>query len=103
MKYDIDKSADETVVNVSGQLTVSDQVAVGEMIQKVLQSSSSRIVVDLKNLEFMDSSGLGMLLVLHDKAKSANATVIISRPEGKVRKMLELACFDTLFTFQYDD
>ena len=65
-------------------------------------NGSPRIVVDMAKLEYMDSSGLGMLLTLREQVKGNKAEVVIARPRGEVRELLELACFDTLFTFRHD-
>ena len=48
----------------------------------------------------MDSAGLGFLLTLREKAEGNGRTVILSKPAGAVRELLELARFDTLFAFE---
>ncbi len=102
MEYKIDNGATETVLHISGQLTYSDREAVDELIPRVVSNGNPLIVVDMKDLEYMDSSGLGMLLTLREQAKANKAKVVVARSGGEVREMLELACFDTLFTFRHD-
>lgn len=58
------------------------------------------IVVDLSATNYMDSSALGMLLVLRDKAMSNQQTVKLLNAKSDVRKILEIANFDKLFTLQ---
>ena len=98
MKYEIENDAGTTVLRVSGEMTVSDRGAFDAMVPRVVQGGSRNVVVDMKNLEFMDSAGLGMLLTLRDQAQGSGVSVRLRGPEGDVREMLDLACFDTLFS-----
>jgi anti-anti-sigma factor len=52
-------------------------------------------VVDLSGTEYLDSSALGMLLVLRDQVGSANVRIVNCRPA--VRRILEIANFGSLF------
>ena len=56
----------------------------------------SGYVVDLMGTEYVDSSALGMLLVLREHAGAAPIQIANSRPA--VRRILHIANFHTLFT-----
>lgn len=56
--------------------------------------------VDLSETEYMDSSALGMLLLLREHAGSDAADVTLVQPNVAVRKVLEIANFDRLFVIQ---
>ncbi len=58
----------------------------------------SLIQVDLGQVEYMDSSALGMLLMLRDKAGAAGKRVELSHVHGSVKQVLEIANFGKLFT-----
>jgi anti-anti-sigma factor len=53
--------------------------------------------VDLREVVYMDSAALGMLLLLRDKAKAARKTVCICTQPGMVRDILRVAHFQDLF------
>jgi anti-anti-sigma factor len=53
--------------------------------------------VDLGEVAYLDSSALGMLLMLRDKAKSAGREVRLVNARGSVRQVLEIANFGKLF------
>ena len=55
-------------------------------------------VVDLGSTEYLDSSALGMLLVLREEGQHARIRIVNSRPA--VRRILEIANFNTLFTIE---
>jgi len=52
----------------------------------------------MKNLAYMDSVGLGMMITLRDEAEKKGITASISNPSGDVKDLLEMACFDRLFS-----
>ena len=56
--------------------------------------------VDLKNAVYLDSSALGMLLVLRDYAGGESAQITISNCSPEVKKIFSISSFEQLFTIQ---
>ena len=54
-------------------------------------------IVDLKDATYMDSSALGMLLLLRDHAGGDDAEVRVTNSNSDVRKILAISNFDKLF------
>ncbi|MFC6338863.1 STAS domain-containing protein [Pseudomonas sp. CCM 7891] len=54
-------------------------------------------VVDLKEATYMDSSALGMLLLLRDHAGGDDAEIQVVNGNSDVRKILAISNFDKLF------
>ncbi len=55
------------------------------------------IVLDLSGVDYLDSSALGMLLLLREKATQAKQTVELAGVKGMVKQVLGIANFDRLF------
>ena len=53
--------------------------------------------VDLKDVDFMDSSALGMLLLLREHARCRGGEVVIEHPSESIDKVLRVANFEQLF------
>jgi anti-anti-sigma factor len=53
--------------------------------------------VDLAKVEYIDSSALGMLLLLREKAGGQNIQLKLANAQGSVRQVLEVANFGRLF------
>ena len=53
--------------------------------------------IDLAQVEYVDSSALGMLLMLREKAQAANKTVALANCNGAVKQILDVANFGRLF------
>lgn len=62
-----------------------------------LSSKPSTIVVDLKEATYLDSSALGMLLLLRDYAGGDESDVRVINSSSDVRKILAISNFDKLF------
>lgn len=55
------------------------------------------IQVDLRGADYIDSSALGMLLMLREEAHAAGRTVTLAGAQRAVKQMLEIANFAKLF------
>jgi anti-anti-sigma factor len=60
----------------------------------------SEVVIDMGAVDYLDSSALGMLLLLRDKCKASATPVSLANCAGTVRDVLRVANFDKLFTLQ---
>lgn len=57
-----------------------------------------RYAVDMKHCAGIDSAGLGLLLLLRDYAQADQQHLLITQCSPEVRKVLEYASFDQIFT-----
>lgn len=55
------------------------------------------VAVDLAEVDYLDSSALGMLLMLRDKAKGGGRSVALANARGPVKQVLDIANFGKLF------
>ncbi|VAX13922.1 hypothetical protein MNBD_GAMMA24-398 [hydrothermal vent metagenome] len=56
--------------------------------------------VELSGTEYMDSSALGMLLLLKEHADNCKGKVILKQPSEGIIKILDMANFNQLFDIQ---
>lgn len=56
--------------------------------------------LDLSRANYMDSSALGMILLLKEHAEKHGGSVIISKPHPSVEKVLKIANFDRFVTIE---
>jgi anti-anti-sigma factor len=62
--------------------------------------SGGQIVVDLNNTDYLDSSALGMLLLLKEYADGIAAKIKIINVKNEIREILNIASFDKLFIME---
>jgi anti-anti-sigma factor len=99
MNHVIRTMADKIEIELKGKLTFLDHTRF-QHITEVLDDEVRLCVMNLTDLDFIDSAGLGMLLLMRDKAFEKNANVALKGACGQVKKMIELGQFDTLFLIE---
>lgn len=55
------------------------------------------VTVDFSSVDYLDSSALGMLLMLRDKLGGVNKEVVLAGVQGNVKQVLDIANFGKLF------
>ncbi len=90
----------DACVQVSGDLTFTDHAAFKAMTDRLFGSAGGAVTMDLTKLDFIDSAGLGMLLLAKDTADKAGCKLVLRSPVGQVKRMFGLTKFDTLFAFE---
>ena len=96
MDYGIKEGPEEFELAISGQLIYSDTTAFAKILQQASASAARSFVVQLEALNHIDSSGLRMLLLMHDLCKSLGASLVFAKAGGQVREMLLHSKFDTI-------
>lgn len=99
----IDTAAAIAVVSLSGRLTFAENGAFRRVVEGLEQTPRQQVVIDLAALEFVDSAGLGMLLVARDLTAARGGGVTLRAASGQVARMLRLAKFDDFFTLDFTD
>ena len=79
-----------TVISVSGELDLASSPALEEELERVAQSGAQLVVVDLRNLEFMDSTGLSVLVRAHQRAEENGRRLGLVNGSQQVQRLLTL-------------
>lgn len=86
---------DVVVARLTGELDISAADSIGQRIAEAVPSSARGVVVDMSELEFIDSSGVSMLFALARRVGSRRQELRVVAPEGKpVARVLEIVEFD---------
>jgi anti-sigma B factor antagonist len=70
----------------------------GETLRGLFERGSSRIVLDLDKVRFVDSAGLGELVAWKKRAIQSGGDVRLLRPQQRVRDVLELTALKAVFS-----
>ena len=66
-------------------------------IKKILfENLPKKLIIDIGRVDFMDSSGLGLIMGRLAKAKEIGATLILQNPSARVVRMLKMAGLDRM-------
>jgi anti-sigma B factor antagonist len=87
---------DATIIRCSGKLVAGGTVVLQNQVRDLLPGSK-RIVLDLADLGYMDSSGLGAIIGLHTTAKSAGGRLELINMSQRVRELFRITRVLSLF------
>ena len=87
-----------TILTVSGDLVIGDpESAFKKAVIRLLEEGRVHLLVDLKDVGFLDSSGLGALVrALTNSQKEGGQTKLL-HAGPQVRKLLEMTKLDSVF------
>lgn len=85
-------------IQLSGRFDFNSHREFRDAVDKALGSpGTTEVAVDLGNVAYLDSSALGMLLMLRDKMGGASKEVALTGVRGNVKQVLDIANFGKLF------
>lgn len=86
----------ELTITIQGRFDFNTHQAFRDAYQRP-GSTPQRYVVDLNDATYLDSSALGMLLLLRDHGGSDRADIRLINCNADVRKVLSVSNFEQLF------
>jgi anti-anti-sigma factor len=97
MKFSIEQS-DPTVVAISGDvLGGADAMEFARAIADEIRDGARQIVVDLSDVQLMNSSGLGMLVAASTSLRSSGGRLIVVGANERIRSLLKMTRLDSVF------
>ena len=90
--YDFDPITRSLKIKLNGEIDHHSAVSVRSLIdEKLYEYRPSHAVMDLSSIDFMDSSGLGLIMGRYALMKKLGGDFLIYEPGERVMKILELA------------
>jgi anti-sigma B factor antagonist len=97
MPLDVEYKDRVAVCRVRGDLDSSSSAEMIEILEREIGRGAKQIVLDLAGTPYIDSSGLGALVMVLKKARLASGDVKLCGLEAEARKVLELTRLDRIF------
>jgi anti-sigma B factor antagonist len=98
----IQQEAGLLVVRLTGEIDMYRTPQVLEALEPRMQPCPQRVIVDLSEVSYMDSSGVGTLVHLFRRINSHNGKLILVNPNQRVRSIFEITRLDRFFTICHD-
>lgn len=86
-----------TVVDVRGEVDLYTAPRLKTLLTDVIADGRSNIAVDFAGVEFMDSTGLGVLISGLKRCREAGGSLALVAPTEPVRKILTITGLDKVF------
>ena len=105
MPLDIDtyKTGDLAFVRLKGSLTTGVSLSIAEgRVQQAISDGAKKLVLDIGQISYADSSGLGMLMQSFAATQRADCQLRIVGANEKLRTLLQTMRLDTILTLDPD-
>jgi anti-anti-sigma factor len=87
----VERDAERTTARLVGDLELASAWDVEEVLRRELNARPASLEVSLAGLDFLDSAGLRVLLILSRTAQSLGVPLRFTGPRGPVRRTLDFA------------
>jgi len=98
MKFSVSERYNAVVITLSGNVMGGDEsVEFLDAIKKFIESGKKNIVINLGEVKFLNSSGLGMLISAHTTVTKAEGKLKLSNIGDKIENLLVITKLITIF------
>ncbi len=102
MKMEFAKKDGDAIVRLSGDMDHHSAIGTREEIDLFLEEGDvKRLLMDLSGMQFMDSSGLGLILGRFRKCEEKGIKFVLLNPNDGVLKILRFAGVEKMITVKY--
>ena len=97
LSIDVRSEGRAAVVVVHGSAGMGDVDKMRLVLEELIDSETSPIVLDLGDLDFICSSVLGAIIYAHLSTRHYDGRILLTGPKPPVQKLLEATCLTKLF------
>lgn len=96
-KANIDKKDDYLILNLAGDLDVYSEEEFRDFIEDELKDKNLDLVIDIKELDYLDSTGLGMFMKIYKMYEEKGQKVKIINPKENILKLFKITDLTDIF------
>jgi anti-sigma B factor antagonist len=93
----IDELGDAATLKLEGELDVATAPDLRDQVVRLVSEGRTHLVFDCAGLEFIDSTGLGVLIGARARCLAANGSVALAGTRPAMRRLLAVTGVDGLF------
>lgn len=90
----------QVTVTLNGSIYVEEAASLREQLIAYIDKGHSIFCINVASVDYIDSSGLGVLVAIHKRALQNNGKVIIKGLCGIVKELFELTRLNKVFELQ---
>ena len=90
----VSKDGDTARVELRGELDLAGKDRLQQAIDQAEEPPAGLLVLDLSALDFIDSTGLEVILRAARRARDSGRRLVVARPSEYVRRLLEMTAID---------
>jgi anti-sigma B factor antagonist len=90
MELRIRKNQEIYIIDIQGELDLYNSYKLKELLGKMLEKKIERFIINLNEVEYIDSSGIGALIYVSSTLKKLNHKLAITNIHGSVKRVIEM-------------
>lgn len=88
------------IATLIGKIYVEEAAAIREKLLEFLEKGHPNFIINLSGVDYIDSSGLGVLVAIQKRALEHKGGVVIQGLHGAVKQIFELTRLTRVFDVQ---
>jgi anti-sigma B factor antagonist len=95
---------DVAVLNISGRITLGEgNVMLREIVRELADKGNKKIVLNLGEVQYIDSSGLGELVKTHTTVRNQGGQLRLANLNKRVNDLLQMTRLSAVFDIERDE
>ena len=91
----IDTPAGDITVKLSGEMDALGCTKIRAKLDHVINTNNSNVILNLNNVNFLDSSGIGAIVFLYKRLKAQQRALTITGVRGQPQEIMKLLRIDS--------
>ncbi len=92
-----------TILKVEGVIKLGESAKFfAQALERAFAEEQGHILIDFSGINYIDSTGIGELVGYLGRLRDVDRKLVLIQPSVRIRRLLEIARLDTLFTI-YED
>jgi HptB-dependent secretion and biofilm anti anti-sigma factor len=100
MQFTQSQTSSGLVISMQGSFTFKDHQVFRAVLDVLTASDANQQILDLSQVDFLDSAALGMLLIADDEATKARRKLKLRNPSVQIMRLFELSAMDAVFQIE---
>ncbi len=97
MEISIKYQKENVILHISGSILGDDRLQLSDKIEELVDSGGKNVVLNLQDVDLMDSVGLGMLVALRASLMRREVRLLLSNVDRSVRSLLLITKLNNVF------
>ncbi len=100
IKKDFNYNNNYWLIELEGEIDINTVRQLKEVLTSITEEKKENIKIDANKLEYIDSTGLGVLIGTLKKLKEEDKNLIISNIKPNIMKLLKITGLDKIFIIE---
>lgn len=96
----VERRDGHAVLHLTGELDVGGAPRVREALMAAIEAGERHVVVDCSGLDFLDSTGIGVLVAARTRARAAGGSLLLTGAPPALERLLAVTGVDSLFRLE---